>query len=708
MLKATRTVSSELVLEDLLRSLITVVTENAGAQRGVLLIRRRDELRIEAEAVAGGVPEVLQDTPVDEGEIAASIVRYVARAHTAVVLGDASRNPRFAQDPYVIVNKPRSLLCMPVLNQSHLVGVLYLENNLTTNAFTDERCVLLDMIAAQAAISINNAFLYDSLTRFVPNEFLAVLGRESILDVELGDAVDGEMTVLFSDIRSFTTRSSEMTPEDNFRFLNGYLRRVGPVIREHEGFIDKYIGDAVMALFTTGVEHAIRAAIRMHEEAALYSVDLEAAGQEPLRIGVGVHWGRMMLGTIGESRRMEGTVISDAVNTGSRLESMSKEMGVRIIVSGEALGQLADPAISASAASARGNFGRLSPGWLQQAGVAPVTVDRTGEARHRGELVTDIRGKRVLVIGGAGFIGSHVVDQLLERDVGSVLVYDDFTRGTRRNLEGALRDPRCRVFDVGGNILHTDILGAAMKEADMVVHLAALWLLQCHDYPASAFDVNVRGTFNVLEACRDNGIERLIYSSSASVYGNALETPMTEAHPFNNRTFYGATKIAGEAMCTAFGARYGLPWVGLRYMNVYGPRQDYKGVYIAVMMKILDRLDEGEQPVVYGDGSQSYDFVAVSDVARANLCALEADVTEGCYNVGTGKGTSIKAITDRILALTGSDQKIRLEPAGQTFVTHRVGSIDAAERDLGFRYDIELDDGLQRLIEWRRADRARG
>ena len=344
-LKATRTVSSELVLEDLLRSLITVVIENAGAQRGVLLIRRRDELRIEASAEAGGTPEVLQDTPVDEGAIAASIVRYVARAHAPVVLGDASRSPRFAQDPYVIVNKPRSLLCMPVLNQSHLVGVLYLENNVTTDAFTDERCVLLDMIAAQAAISINNAFLYDSLSRFVPKEFLAVLGRESILDVELGDAVDGEMTVLFSDIRSFTTRSAQMTPEENFRFLNGYLRRVGPVIREHDGFIDKYIGDAVMALFTTGVEHAIRAAIRMNEEATIYSVELEAGGGEPLRIGVGIHFGRMMLGTIGESRRMEGTVISDAVNTGARLESMSKAMGVRIIVSGEALGQLPDPAM---------------------------------------------------------------------------------------------------------------------------------------------------------------------------------------------------------------------------------------------------------------------------------------------------------------------------------------------------------------------------
>ena len=158
--------------------------------------------------------------------------------------------------------------------------------------------------------------------------------------------------------------------------------------------------------------------------------------------------------------------------------------------------------------------------------------------------------------------------------------------------------------------MQADLLAAAMKEADMVVHLAALWLLQCHDYPRAAFDVNIRGTFNVLEACRDAQIERLVYSSSASVYGNALETPMTEEHPFNNRTFYGATKIAGEAMCRAFNEQYGLDYVGLRYMNVYGPRQDYKGAYIAVIMKMLDRIDQGLSPMIYGDGSIMTSFMS--------------------------------------------------------------------------------------------------
>ena len=208
----------------------------------------------------------------------------------------------------------------------------------------------------------------------------------------------------------------------------------------------------------------------------------------------------------------------------------------------------------------------------------------------------DISGSRILVIGGAGLIGSHVVEALLKEEVKEVVVYDNFCRGTHENLRDALQDPRCRIFDVGGDILQTDILNAAMKKVDGVVHLAALWLLQCYDYPRAAFDVNIRGTYNVLESCVAHGIKRLVWSSSASVYGDAVEQPMTELHPYNNWTFYGATKIAGEHMFKAFHKRYGLNGVGLRYMNVYGPRQDYRGTYIAVIMKILDDVDQGRPP----------------------------------------------------------------------------------------------------------------
>jgi UDP-glucose 4-epimerase len=316
----------------------------------------------------------------------------------------------------------------------------------------------------------------------------------------------------------------------------------------------------------------------------------------------------------------------------------------------------------------------------------------------------ELSGKRVMVIGGAGLIGSHVVDELLKEDVAEVVVYDNFFRGRKDNLRDALQDPRVKISPHGGDILHSDILAKSMEAMDGVVHLAALWLLQCHEYPRAAFDVNIRGTFNVIEAAIATGVERVVYSSSASVYGNALELPMTEEHPYNNFTFYGATKIAGEHMFKSLGDRYGLSWAGLRYMNVYGPRQDYKGAYIAVMMKILDRLDQGLPPVVYGDGSQQYDFIHVTDVARANVAALRSDATGKSYNVGRGIGTSIKEITQKLIDLTGSDVEIQYEPAGQTFVTNRIGSTEAAERDLDFRWTIDLDEGLRSLIEWRKSD----
>lgn len=315
----------------------------------------------------------------------------------------------------------------------------------------------------------------------------------------------------------------------------------------------------------------------------------------------------------------------------------------------------------------------------------------------------DIRGKRILVIGGAGLIGSHVVEELLKEDVGEVIVYDNLSRGTHENLEEALKDPRCRIFEIGGDILQADILGDAVNGVDGVVHLAALWLLQCYEYPRAAFEVNVGGTFNVLEACVSRGVKTLVYSSSASVYGDAVEEPMTEQHPYNNWTFYGATKIAGEHMFRAYHRRYGLNGVILRYMNVYGPRQDYKGTYTAVIMKILDRIDKGLPPVVYGDGSQAYDFIYVGDTARANVCALKSDVSFGYYNVGRGIKTTIKELTELLLKITGSDAAIQYEPGGQSFVTNRVGDPAAAERDLGFQWTVDLEDGLEHLVEWRMA-----
>jgi UDP-glucose 4-epimerase len=261
-----------------------------------------------------------------------------------------------------------------------------------------------------------------------------------------------------------------------------------------------------------------------------------------------------------------------------------------------------------------------------------------------------------------------------------------------------------KVFEAGGDITQADILDAALKGVDGVFHFAALWLLQCHEFPRSAFDVNVRGTFNVLEACVANNVQRLVYSSSASVYGDAVEEPMTEDHPFMNKNFYGATKICGESMARAYHHRYGLNYVGLRYMNVYGPRQDYRGAYIAVIMKMLDAIDRGEGPTIFGDGSEAFDFVAVEDCGAANICAMKAEKTDRFYNVGTGKRTSLREIAELLLQITGSKAPINFAPRSQaTLVRNRIGCPKRATAEMGFTAGIDLEEGMRRVIEWRRS-----
>lgn len=321
----------------------------------------------------------------------------------------------------------------------------------------------------------------------------------------------------------------------------------------------------------------------------------------------------------------------------------------------------------------------------------------------------DIRGKKFLVIGGAGFIGSHLIDQLVQEDVAEIRVYDNMTRGSEENLAKALKDPRVKIFELGGELMHRDILNAAMQGIDGVFHLAALWLLHCYDFPRSAFEVNIGGTFNVLEAMLANGVKKLVYSSSASVYGDAVHEPMDEGHPYNNNNFYGATKIAGEHMCRSLHHRYKgtdkhFDYAGLRYMNVYGARQDYQGTYIAVIMKILDNLDKGLAPVVYGDGTQAYDFVYVGDCARANLQAMKSEATDSFYNVGTGIKTSIKELAEKILEVTGSNLKIEYKPGGLTFVKNRVGCPKKASAEIDFTAQVMLAEGLQKLIDWRASD----
>lgn len=311
----------------------------------------------------------------------------------------------------------------------------------------------------------------------------------------------------------------------------------------------------------------------------------------------------------------------------------------------------------------------------------------------------DLQDSRLLLVGGAGLIGSHIADLLVKEDVKEIVIFDNFVRGTRANLSNALKDPRVRIVE--GDICDREQIEAAVQGMDGVFLLAALWLLECAENPLAGSQVNVGGNLNVVEACRKASVKRLVFSSSASVYGNALIEPMPEDHPLNNRTFYGATKVALEQMLRAYNEVYNLNYVALRYFNVYGPRQDYEGAYVSVIMKVLDRIDRGQPPIIFGDGSQAYDFIYVKDVARANIVAMESDVTDEVFNIATGVKVSINELVRLLLDITESKLEPEYRPASQVFVTDRVGSPEKARRLLGFTAQTPLQKGLEELIEWR-------
>ena len=311
----------------------------------------------------------------------------------------------------------------------------------------------------------------------------------------------------------------------------------------------------------------------------------------------------------------------------------------------------------------------------------------------------DITNKSIMLIGGAGLVGSHIVDELVNEPVKEIIVFDNFVRGKRDNLSEAVKSPKVRVIE--GSMTDQNALRRAMEGVDGVFLLASLWLGECVNEPRSAWETNVMGTWNVVEACHDLGVKRVVYSSSASVYGNALVTPMTEDHPFNNRTTYGATKIANEQMFRSIYEQHKLPYVGYRYMNIYGERMDYQGTYVSVIMKAMDNILAGKPPVIFGDGSQMYDFIYVKDVAKANVLGMKADCEDEFFNIGMGVGTTINELVDMLLELMGSNLKPEYKPQAQSFVTHRIGSTDKAKRLLGFKADTKLIDGLRQVVEWR-------
>jgi predicted ATPase/class 3 adenylate cyclase len=357
-LRASQALSGEIVLEQLLSALMRIVLENAGAQRGWLVLPRSQDgawviaATGEVDDTGATVARALGASGPTAGpeDLPLTLIQYVARTLESVVLDDASSLGPHARDPYVALRKPRSILCAPLIKQGRLVGAVYLENNLTHNAFTPARLQVIDLLSSQAAVSIENATLYGqqmaltrAYSRFVPREFLKYLEKESILEVALGDQVQREMSILFADIRDFTTLSEQMTPKETFDFINELLRRIGPVMRQHGGFIDKYIGDAIMALFPHTADDSVRAAVALHQELERLNEERTARSLAPIRMGAGVHTGSLMLGTIGETERMENTVISDAVNTASRIESLTKSYRVTVLISEDTRARLSDP-----------------------------------------------------------------------------------------------------------------------------------------------------------------------------------------------------------------------------------------------------------------------------------------------------------------------------------------------------------------------------
>jgi UDP-glucose 4-epimerase len=311
-----------------------------------------------------------------------------------------------------------------------------------------------------------------------------------------------------------------------------------------------------------------------------------------------------------------------------------------------------------------------------------------------------IAGKSFLVTGGAGFIGSAIVDQLLDAGAAEIRVIDNFVRGSRENIASAVRSGKVEVID--GDIRDSAVVDRLVRGVDYIFHEAALRITRCAEVPREAVEVLIIGSLNVLESAVRHKVKKVVAASSASVYGDPSYLPMDERHPFNNRTMYGAGKIAMEQMLRAFYTTYGLPYVAFRYFNAYGPRMDMTGVYTEVMIRWLDAIDANQAPLIFGDGEQSMDFVYVDDIARANLLAVQSEVTDEVFNVGTGVQTSLNQLCALILKLTGSSAKPEYREARKVAnVRSRKSSTEKAEKLLGFRATASLEQGLRELIEWR-------
>ena len=318
--------------------------------------------------------------------------------------------------------------------------------------------------------------------------------------------------------------------------------------------------------------------------------------------------------------------------------------------------------------------------------------------------MNDLNGARILITGGAGFVGSHIADQLIAHErVREVVLLDNMLRGSRRNLETAVASGRARLVE--GDIRDRALLDRLFAGTDFCFHMAALRITRCAENPREALEVMYDGTFNVVDACVRHGIKKLVAASSASVYGTASSFPTAEdQHPYNNRTLYGAAKLANELLYRAFNDLHGLRYAAMRYFNVYGPRMDREGKYTEVLIRWYDRIKRGEAPIIFGPGDQTMDFVYVEDVARANILAMKADASDEVFNVACGVETSLLQLCEALLRAMGAKQKPTHVPLPaerkSVEVLRRLADTRKAESLLGFRAGVGLDEGLRRLVRW--------
>jgi len=317
-------------------------------------------------------------------------------------------------------------------------------------------------------------------------------------------------------------------------------------------------------------------------------------------------------------------------------------------------------------------------------------------------MAYEVAGSKILITGGAGFVGSHIADAALAAQAREVVVIDNLERGRMENIKDAAATGKLTFVE--GSIADRELVRRCMEGVDYVFHEAALRITQCAESPRQAHEVMFTGAFNVVEAAAQAGVKKVVAASSASVYGEPSYLPIDEDHPYNNRTLYGAAKIANEHLLRSFNDMYGLPYVALRYFNLYGPRMDTYGVYTEVMIRWMDRIDQGLPPLIFGDGTQSMDFVYVTDVARANLLALSSDASDEVFNVASGTQTSLNELSRMLCEVMGRPD---LEPEYREErkvnpVRRRLGSTERARERLGFTTTVGMPEGLHALVAWRR------